>query len=57
MGDVNPRKYTRFWKCPVERMYKGCVDKDSASERSRGLLVLRREQRAQAAAPVAPVES
>ena len=44
MGDVNPRKYTRFWKCPVERMYKACVDKDSASDRSRGLLVLRREQ-------------
>ncbi|MDI1435534.1 phytochelatin synthase family protein [Polyangium sorediatum] len=44
VGDVNPRKYTRFWKCPVERMYKACVDKDSASDRSRGLLVLRKEQ-------------
>lgn len=43
LADVNPRKYTRFWKCPVERMYKACVDKDSASERSRGLMVLRRE--------------
>ncbi|MDI1450591.1 phytochelatin synthase family protein [Polyangium sp. 6x1] len=44
VGDVNPRKYTRFWKCPVERMYKACVDKDSASDRSRGVLILRKEQ-------------
>jgi hypothetical protein len=43
MGDVNPRKYTRFWKCPAERMYKACVDKDSASDRSRGMLVLRKD--------------
>jgi hypothetical protein len=44
VADVNPRKYTRFWKCPIERMYKACVDKDMASERSRGLLVLRRDE-------------
>jgi hypothetical protein len=42
VADTNPKKYTRFWTCPVERMYRACADKDAASERSRGMLVLRR---------------
>ncbi|WP_413163710.1 phytochelatin synthase family protein [Capilliphycus salinus ALCB114379] len=42
IADTNPKKYTRFWKCPVERMYKACVDKDSSSTRSRGMIVVRK---------------
>ncbi|MGD1700882.1 phytochelatin synthase family protein [Dapis sp. BLCC M229] len=42
VADTNPKRYTRFWKCPIERMYKACVDKDSASERSRGMIILRK---------------
>jgi hypothetical protein len=42
IADTNPKRYTRFWKCSVERMYKACVDKDSASDRSRGMIVLRK---------------
>lgn len=40
IADTNPKKYTRFWKCPAERMYRACVDKDSSSDRSRGMIVL-----------------
>ncbi|MEA5496541.1 phytochelatin synthase family protein [Limnoraphis robusta] len=42
IADTNPKKYTRFWKCPAERMYKACVDKDSSSTRSRGMIVVRK---------------
>ncbi|NEN95637.1 MAG: phytochelatin synthase [Moorea sp. SIO1F2] len=42
VADTNPKKYTRFWKCPIEQMYKACVDKDSSSSRSRGMIVVRK---------------
>ncbi|BAY17503.1 hypothetical protein NIES21_33410 [Anabaenopsis circularis NIES-21] len=42
IADTNPKRYTRFWKCPIQRMYAACVDKDSSSNRSRGMIVLRR---------------
>ncbi|MGB3403288.1 MAG: phytochelatin synthase family protein [Microcoleaceae cyanobacterium] len=42
MADTNPKKYARFWKCPAERMYNACVDKDSCSTRSRGMIVVRK---------------
>lgn len=41
VADTNPKRYTRFWKCPIDRMYKACVDKDSASDRSRGMIVVK----------------
>jgi hypothetical protein len=40
IADTNPKKYTRFWRCPAERMYRACVDKDTAADRSRGMIVL-----------------
>lgn len=40
VADTNPKKYTRFWKCSLEQMYKACVDKDSCSTRSRGMIVV-----------------
>lgn len=51
VADTNPKKYTRYWKCPARRMYDACVDKDSASTRPRGMLVVRRS--AELAATVA----
>jgi hypothetical protein len=51
VADTNPKKYTRYWRCPAQRMYNACVDRDSSSTRPRGLLVLRRGA-AQATAPV-----
>lgn len=42
IADTNPKKYTRYWRCPAKRMYDACVDKDSASTRPRGMLILRR---------------
>lgn len=42
VADTNPKRYTRFWKCSIERMYKACVDKDSACDRSRGIIILRK---------------
>lgn len=42
IADTNPKKYTRFWKCPAERMYNACVDKDCSSTRSRGMIVVRK---------------
>lgn len=42
IADTNPKRYTRFWSCPIDRMYKACVDKDSACDRSRGMIVLRK---------------
>jgi hypothetical protein len=42
IADTNPKRYTRFWKCPAERMYQACVDKDSSSDRSRGMIILRK---------------
>ncbi|MCG5059081.1 MAG: phytochelatin synthase [Limnoraphis sp. WC205] len=47
IADTNPKKYTRFWKCPAERMYKACVDKDSSSTRSRGMLIVRKNDNSQ----------
>ncbi|MEG4944925.1 phytochelatin synthase family protein [Microcoleus sp. F4-D5] len=44
IADTNPKRYTRFWKCPIQRLYAACVDKDSASNRSRGMIVLRRQE-------------
>ncbi|MEH2415313.1 phytochelatin synthase family protein [Nostoc sp.] len=46
IADTNPKRYTRFWKCPIERLYLACVDKDSSSNRSRGMIVLRRQEKA-----------
>ena len=53
IADTNPKKYTRYWKCPAKRMYDACVDKDSSSTRPRGMLVVRRtgELLAAASAP------
>ncbi|MCF4966900.1 phytochelatin synthase family protein [Nostoc sp. CMAA1605] len=42
IADTNPKRYTRFWKCPIDRMYKACVDKDSACDRSRGMIILQK---------------
>jgi hypothetical protein len=42
IADTNPKRYTRFWKCPIELMYQACVDKDSASARSRGMIVVKK---------------
>lgn len=44
IADTNPKRYTRFWKCPIQRLYAACVDKDSSSNRSRGMIVLRRHK-------------
>jgi len=46
IADTNPKRYTRFWKCPIQRLYAACVDKDSSSNRSRGMIVLRRKETA-----------
>ncbi len=46
IADTNPKRYTRFWKCPIQRIYAACVDKDSSSNRSRGMIVLRRQEKA-----------
>jgi hypothetical protein len=43
IADTNPRKYTRLWKCSAARMYQACVDKDSAADRSRGMIVLTKQ--------------
>ncbi len=40
VADTNPKRYTRYWKCPVARMYQACVDKDSSSDRARGMIVV-----------------
>jgi hypothetical protein len=40
VADTNPKRYNRYWKCPVALMYQACVDKDSSSDRSRGMMVL-----------------
>lgn len=42
VADTNPKRYTRFWKCSIKRMYDACVDKDSASDRSRGMIILQK---------------
>ncbi|HWO18835.1 MAG TPA: phytochelatin synthase family protein [Kofleriaceae bacterium] len=52
IADTNPKKYTRYWKCPAKRMYDACVDKDSSSTRPRGLLVIRKLETVTAAATV-----
>jgi len=50
VADTNPKKYTRYWKCPAKRMYDVCVDKDSSSTRPRGMLILRKGDAASTAA-------
>lgn len=42
IADTNPKKYTRYWRCPARRMYDACVDRDASSTRPRGMLVLRK---------------
>jgi hypothetical protein len=42
VADTNPKRYTRFWKCPAQRMYQACLDRDMVSERSRGMIVIRK---------------
>jgi hypothetical protein len=42
IADTNPKKYTRYWRCSARRMYDACMDRDSASTRPRGMLVLRK---------------
>jgi hypothetical protein len=42
VADTNPKRYTRFWKCSIKRMYDACVDKDSASDRSRGMIIVQK---------------
>ncbi|WP_248277827.1 phytochelatin synthase family protein, partial [Brasilonema sp. UFV-L1] len=27
IADTNPKRYTRFWKCPAERMYLASIDR------------------------------
>ena len=27
VADTNPKKYTRYWRCPAQRMYNACVDR------------------------------
>jgi hypothetical protein len=44
IADTNPKRYTRFWTCPIERLYTACVDKDSSANRSRGMIVIRRQE-------------
>ena len=44
IADTNPKRYTRFWTCPIERLYAACVDKDSSANRSRGMIVIRRQE-------------
>jgi hypothetical protein len=57
IADTNPKRYTRFWKCSIQRLYAACVDKDSSSNRSRGMIVLRRQTTANiAGTPVHPSE-
>ncbi|MBG1269716.1 phytochelatin synthase family protein [Nostoc sp. WHI] len=46
IADTNPKRYTRFWRCPIQLLYAACVDKDSSSNRSRGMIVLRRKKEA-----------
>ncbi|GAX37371.1 phytochelatin synthase family protein [Nodularia sp. NIES-3585] len=50
IADTNPKRYTRFWKCSIQLIYDACVDKDSSSNRSRGMIVLRRQEKANLAA-------
>lgn len=50
VADTNPKKYTRYWKCPARRMYDACVEKDSSSTRPRGMLILRKGEAVSAAA-------
>lgn len=40
IADPNPKRYNRFWKCPIARMYQACSSQDSASLRARGMIVL-----------------
>jgi hypothetical protein len=42
IADTNPRRYCRFWECSIDRMYEACVDKDSSSDRSRGMIVIKK---------------
>jgi hypothetical protein len=42
VADTNPKRYTRFWKCSAKRMYDACVDKDSSSDRSRGIIIVQK---------------
>ncbi|WP_309729858.1 phytochelatin synthase family protein [Chamaesiphon sp. OTE_75_metabat_556] len=44
VADTNPKRYNRYWKCPVALMYQACVDKDSSSDRSRGMMVLEKTE-------------
>lgn len=39
MSDVHPLKYGRYWTTPVELLFKAMVDRDSDSNRARGLLI------------------
>lgn len=39
VSDVHPLKYGRFWTAPAEQIFDAMVDKDSSSQRSRGMLV------------------
>lgn len=43
VADTNPKRYTRFWKCSVDRMYQACVDKDSSCDRSRGMIIVKKK--------------
>ena len=52
IADTNPKRYTRLWKCPAQRMYEACVDKDSSCDRSRGTIVLRKIKNTQQIASV-----
>lgn len=40
IADTNPKRYNRYWKCPVDLMFQACVDKDSSSDRARGMIVV-----------------
>ncbi len=44
IADTNPKRYTRFWQCSIGCLYQACVDKDSSSNRSRGMIVISRQE-------------
>lgn len=42
IADTNPKRYSRFWSCPVERLYAACADRDTVADRARGMIVVGR---------------
>eukprot|EP01006_Ploeotia_vitrea_P007388 TRINITY_DN16901_c0_g1_i1.p1 TRINITY_DN16901_c0_g1~~TRINITY_DN16901_c0_g1_i1.p1 ORF type:complete len:485 (+),score=35.79 TRINITY_DN16901_c0_g1_i1:46-1455(+) len=40
MADVHPMKYGAFWVCTAQQMFAAMVDKDSSSNRARGMICI-----------------